>query len=459
MGSLQIDCEQYIGEGIKKPSIIVVSGDLIEGTQIASQEEALKEIKRQYDEVSIFLQQLVDYFLDGDKSRIIIVPGNHDVNFTISKLAMMKESIPLNDNALHLLKRKVANKEIRWNWKDLSIYKIQDTQLYKSRFDSFVEFYNSFFKGLSPKREWANPCEENAQLIDLPEYNICFLELNSCYKLDHLNDAGEICPAAFTKFHNRIRQIFNRGSLIVGVWHHHTVGLPYESNYLDHRILQSMISSGLRIGLHGHQHLPSVINTFHDLNQKEKMLLISSGSLYGGQNELVTGCPRQYCLISLAFTECDVNVQLHVRKDSLNYDIPNWVKGQIGMYSATEFSQSIKLPPLSVGQLISEIDEYSNTTNDYENAYLKLDKIKDLAPDICSTYMDKYLSKIHNSDFIIEHIHNPSTDHEYTYLLKAAIDKQNLEIISELRSDDRFNNIKGALNNYLREEALKLFGK
>jgi len=65
--SLKDDCERYTVQGIKKPEIIVVSGDLIKGgTQ--------NEIKTQYAEVTNFLNRLVNFFIEGDKTKIIIVP-------------------------------------------------------------------------------------------------------------------------------------------------------------------------------------------------------------------------------------------------------------------------------------------------------------------------------------------------------------------------------------------------
>ena len=50
--SLQKDCDAYIKDGIGKPEIIVVSGDLVEGSK---NDDAENIIKLEYAEVSKFL--------------------------------------------------------------------------------------------------------------------------------------------------------------------------------------------------------------------------------------------------------------------------------------------------------------------------------------------------------------------------------------------------------------------
>lgn len=69
--SLCNDADSY-DQDIPKPEFIVVCGDLAEG---ANGEDAEEKIVKQYQEVESFLDKLVRHFLNGDKSRIIIVPG------------------------------------------------------------------------------------------------------------------------------------------------------------------------------------------------------------------------------------------------------------------------------------------------------------------------------------------------------------------------------------------------
>lgn len=78
--SLKRDLDSYtINEGIEKPTFIVISGDLIQGAYTDD------EINRQYKEVETFLSNLCDLYLGGNRTRCIMVPGNHDVNRRITK--------------------------------------------------------------------------------------------------------------------------------------------------------------------------------------------------------------------------------------------------------------------------------------------------------------------------------------------------------------------------------------
>lgn len=66
--SIQKDCEIYTNEGICKPDIIVISGDLVEGSKDDNGEDI---IKKQYAEVGKFLDKLADFFLNGNRMRMI----------------------------------------------------------------------------------------------------------------------------------------------------------------------------------------------------------------------------------------------------------------------------------------------------------------------------------------------------------------------------------------------------
>lgn len=453
--SLCNDCEVYTSSGIMKPEIIVVSGDLVEGSRQSDICLAEKEILNQYREVRAFLEKMVGYFLDGDKRRIIIVPGNHDVFRGISDSSMVKETVKdVDDIKEKLSKLNIGN--VRWNWKDLSFYSINDDKRYQSRFDLFTLFYNDFYAGVYPQRIWDSPCDVHSQLIDLPEYNICFLGLNSCYNLDHLNMSGSISPSALTSFQKQLRAISKRGSLIVGVWHHHTTGLPCEDNYLDYRILQSMIDAKVKVGLYGHQHLTSILSEYHDITRQERILLVSSGSLYGSRRQLATGVPRQYGLLSLKYSQNEVSLELHVRKDPTNYAIPSWRESQIGTSSLTVFKEDIPLSDFQLEPFISAIDNHVQNTNDYEWGYLRIHDYMEIDRSVCTVFSDNYLSKITNSDFVIGNVSNPQTDTQFECLLRAAIDKKEMSIINRLKTDERYNSIRGAMMNYLREEANKL---
>ena len=121
--SLILDMDIYTGEGLlSKPDLLVISGDIVQGS--TNIEEASDIIKRQYNEALSFLNDLADKLFDGDKSRILIVPGNHDISWTESKNSMRKiEEKDITDGNGALIKNifKEAMKidsNIKWSWTD-----------------------------------------------------------------------------------------------------------------------------------------------------------------------------------------------------------------------------------------------------------------------------------------------------------------------------------------------------
>ncbi len=364
--SLQKDCEAYTKDGICKPEIIVISGDLVEGSK---EDNAEKIIESQYVEVEQFLERLVSYFLNGDKSRMIIVPGNHDYCYKISEESM---TLSPEEKAKEDLKQfRIAEPNIRWNWEQRKFYHITDWKRYSTRFYLFSSFYNNFFRNI---RETPTHIEKDSYIIELPLYNIAFVCFNSCYRLDHLNPIGCICPDGITKKHDRLSELKNMGYLLVGVWHHHISGLPAENNYMDYRILNAMMQEDIKMGLFGHQHMSMVVQEYSDITSKQSILLISSGSLYGNHNQLVTGVPRQYNIIELSLNQENVIIQLNVRKDhsQYSYDIPQWIQSPIGITNLPQYRHEIQIERPRIEYIIEDIDNNVRHTNNYEDACQKL---------------------------------------------------------------------------------------
>ena len=211
--SLQTDCEAYTKDGISKPEIIVISGDIAEG----SKNDGLKAktiIRSQYAEAKMFLENLTDYFLDGDRRKLVMVPGNHDYCYKDSKESM---TLSPEENAKEDFNRfKTADSEVRWNWDDKRFYHITNDVHYKARFDLFREFYNDFYSGI---RKLPDDLDRSSYIVELNDYQIAFVCFNSCHRLDHLNPMGCICPDAVAQAHPKLVGLKNMGYLLVGVWH------------------------------------------------------------------------------------------------------------------------------------------------------------------------------------------------------------------------------------------------
>lgn len=82
LDSLERDRDRYATKEdprITPPNLIVVSGDIVQGVKHGTP-DAEATLHQQYDEAFAFLSILADRFVDGDKRRLVIVPGNHDVS-------------------------------------------------------------------------------------------------------------------------------------------------------------------------------------------------------------------------------------------------------------------------------------------------------------------------------------------------------------------------------------------
>jgi 3',5'-cyclic AMP phosphodiesterase CpdA len=79
---LEVDRRHYAAEetpAVRSPDLIIVSGDIIQGIR-ADEPDPDKKLREQYQEAFDFLSRLADRFVGGDRDRVVIVPGNHDVS-------------------------------------------------------------------------------------------------------------------------------------------------------------------------------------------------------------------------------------------------------------------------------------------------------------------------------------------------------------------------------------------
>lgn len=457
--SLQADCAAYTANGISKPEMIVVSGDLVEGSK---RDDGADIIKKQYAEAGKFLDKLVNHFLAGDKSRMIIVPGNHDYCYKVSKDCMELSPEEKLKEDYKLLKEGAPH--VRWNWEDRRCYHITNKKLYATRFDLFKAFYNNFFNGIRVLPEDIDEEFEikdlhirGSYIVELPQYRMAFVCFNSCYRLDHLNPMGCICPDAVSKAHERLVALKNMGFLLVGVWHHHVSGLPVENNYMDYRILNAMMQEDIKMGLFGHQHVSTAVQEYRDITTKQSILLISSGSLYGNRYQLVTGVPRQYNVIEINFKDEEVTLRLNVRKDNsqYGYDIPQWIQSPIGMKSLPYYEHTLNVEIPQIEYVVADIEKNVKERGNFGEACMRLMELG-LENEIALKYFDSYLPKVDDKNLLRELLRSPLTISQYMTALDAAVEMKDNDWIKALLSNERFKGETNAYLNELRGQANKM---
>ena len=298
ISALVSDRDRYTHEDprIAAPEAIVVSGDIIQGVPLGTDNFAA-EVSNQYTVAEEFLDELVRRFLEGDRSRLILVPGNHDIDWNTALSALepveKKDSPPGFEAALH-----AENSNLRWDWETQTLYRIADPALYEQRLEAFWQFFERFYdgvQGLLDVQARADSC-----LYSLCDNRIGVAAYNSCHGNDCFAFHGMIRKETVARSHLDLDDCGKVFDLRMAVWHHSIDGPPYRTDYMDVDIVRGMIGRSFRLGLYGHQHKTQVTPHAIWLPDREKMPVISAGSLWAGASDLPTGVHRQYNVLEIA---------------------------------------------------------------------------------------------------------------------------------------------------------------
>jgi DNA repair exonuclease SbcCD nuclease subunit len=150
LDSLETDFRQFADQNpsIQLPSICIVSGDLIYGVR-AGAADVEDELKRQFVQAEEFLIGLTDRWFDGNRERVVLIPGNHDVSYAEVMKSAVKIEIPPDSTSRAKLVTELfsPNSHLRWSWGELCFYKIADHTVYKNRLRHFAETYDRFYQG------------------------------------------------------------------------------------------------------------------------------------------------------------------------------------------------------------------------------------------------------------------------------------------------------------------------
>lgn len=441
--SLLTDRDAYVSAGVVAPKYIVVSGDLIHG---GTTEE---EIRGQYVETRGFLEDLVKDFLNGDKNKLLIVPGNHDVSFPHSKNSMTSDAEQNKVQNLELLKK--HHPDIRWSWKEFSFFKIADKELYKKRFNLFKEFYDDFYKGL---RLYPDDPQEFAESYSFSNDRVTFALFNSCKQLDHLHDTADIDEDAIVSVIPTLRSNYNRGYLNIAVWHHHFYGTPRQTNYMDREVINKMSHSYIQMGLFGHQHISQIAEFFGgdlalgDSPDNQRVLLVSSGTLFGGKKELPEGCRRQYNVIEVLHENGSAQIEIHVREDNnhnVDSKLPIWRSKQVSPTGSIK--TCVKLKKVDERTLLTDLLRTAQKSGDYISAFEQLQTIS-VKDEFYMKIRSAIIREIKDNRYLLDNL-NPETDKDYMLLMTCAERENDEEAKSQLKNDPKLQAMLG--DNVIKE--------
>lgn len=450
LDSLVDDKKRWEEESIHLPEYIVISGDLIQGGYTD------EEIEEQYNEVSVFLEELVSKFLNGDKSRLIMVPGNHDVNRACTISSMNKIENPSTGN-LKLLKKNFLNPEtmVRFDWDSMNFFQVNDQNRYNERFSKFKQFYDKFYEG---KRTFPPNSTKEAYICSFDNEHIAFACFNSCNYLDDKNVAGNIDEDSITSISNQLRKLEADGYLIIGVWHHHYYGNPYSVNYMSRDIFFPMSIKGIRMGLFGHQHISEVADEYispfyvdEEQRKQKRMLLVSSGTLFGGEKHLQSGFRRQFNIIEINRDGLDsqIEVNINIREDNsrkVDNKIPYWAAQQIRSSVDNKIHKHLFVKEVDMDAMLLQITKEAYGSGNFENA--------------CNSLVTIGLNDKHNRDLFDEFLQKTSLGFRIEVLQRIDISQQETILLLEAisREQDRGIAVKFQINDkimgYIESDAL-----
>jgi hypothetical protein len=199
---------------------LIISGD------VASHSEP-----EEYEAARNFLHLLCSEF-GLDSSRLVIVPGNHDLNWKLSK----KEGYRLLDTDDH------EGELIPGSYIPVNdeVVRLRDLEKYKQRFQYFSDFYRSV-KG----EPYAFEYEKQGVLHHFSELNLLVLGLNSCWEIDHhFKSRASVCHDAVADALDRIREGEGyRDCLKFAVWHH-PLNSPFQDHIKDHGFMERLAVAG-----------------------------------------------------------------------------------------------------------------------------------------------------------------------------------------------------------------------
>ena len=421
------DANRWSLDGISWPEVVVVSGDIIQGAQIGSSDPD-HEVESQYSEASDFLKKLSDHLVESDRSRVVIVPGNHDVHWSRSRQAMKV----LDGTPRGIAQKSIeANSDLRWDWKQQKAYQIVDAAKYRSRHDHFKQFQSEFYEGLNP-----NPVtQEDDDLVyfEYPKLGLAVIGFASWYGNDCFCHVGEINPASVAASQKLLAA--SRAHVAVAVWHHSVLGGPRSQDYMDSRVIHRLIDFGFSVGLHGHQHYPGAAPFELRLPNLTSMVVVSGGSLAVGDSELPMGERRQYNLVDIDLESHTITV--HVRAMSAGGVFTGSHRDDFGGNTYVQLSlphSPLRPRPPTTAQKLDEAMVAANSGH-YEEALGLIAGLESCHPHETRLIKVRALSGLGRRKELIEFLDPPQNTDEVVKVISLLLEeKQFNEAVSRLKA-------------------------
>ena len=270
----------------KSLDITVISGDV--GTY---------STKEEYDEAKEFLRKLMARF-NVAPDNVIIVPGNHDVNYGISEEAYAAGTGPTGR---------------------------PEPKLYRRRFCRFSRFYRAI-----TGRTYSTIPKRQATMHHIPELGVVFLGLNSAWRIDKYNEErSDLCDEALGRAMSEMAEKRDEyeDCLKIAVWHHPAT-IPADGCIKRSGFLELLAQAGFRLALHGHIHDAQEQLWSYDSKRGGRRIDILAAGTFGAKTkDLPPAVPWQYSLITIDKGKVEVQARRRTRKNGAWKPDARWLQG------------------------------------------------------------------------------------------------------------------------------------
>ena len=212
-----------------------------------------------------------------DRERVIMVPGNHDLNWGISKQA---HSIDWHEELRTPGGGSVPPGTVG--------FVVRDEGRYRERFVNFSKYLYEKITG------FAYPLDPTEQAVLFPfrADRLLFLALNSCWSIDHKStERASINMDALSKAMCRVQNGAYDDWTKIALWHHPVTGRAA----MEDEFLEMLSRNGFQIGMHGHIH--EAQQRFRD--EARGIHIVGAGTFGAPANEQVPHIGHQYNLIRI----------------------------------------------------------------------------------------------------------------------------------------------------------------
>ncbi len=253
----------------KRLDLVVVSGDVSESG-----------VKVEFEMAWRFLEHLINCLRDSKKQQLsmdqlIVVPGNHDINFDDNKTAYKAAK-----------GRKPAYQ-------------------FTERLDRFGEFYKRIYARTSHARTYNK--EQGIHIFRYPDLGMAVFGFNSCGKIGHTTPSapGHLLPEDILSAFDQLKDV-EKYPARIGIFHHNAVEVPVFGEFDQRDCLSSaavdhsaFVRSGISALLYGHRHRAITDTLLPSGAKKSEAIACVGANSLGCASDLRPGSHNGYQMITI----------------------------------------------------------------------------------------------------------------------------------------------------------------